>query len=112
MKQSDLYITDMEARSGCQKFLKLPGQVAPVRINLPPGMKNGQQLVINNAQFYDKGGIIATMCSPKDLAALHIVRALLQGRKNGFPWFLLPLSALFSSPPHLRAGRADCLEHM
>lgn len=61
MKQSCLYISDMEARNGCQKFLKLPGQVAPVRINLPPGMKNEQRLVINNAQFHDKGGIIETI---------------------------------------------------
>lgn len=98
MKQSDLYIADTEARSGCQKFLKLPGQVAPVRINLPPGMKNGQRLVINNAQFYDKGGIIATIpvsvmiyVQSKKFSGTTYRKGALTGKKKWIPIVLVAL---------------------
>lgn len=98
MKQSCLYISDMEARNGCQKFLKLPAQVAPLRINLPPGTKNGQRLVINNAQFYDKGGIIATIpvsvtiyVQSKKFSGTIYHKGALAGKKKWIPIVLVAL---------------------
>lgn len=92
MKQSDLYITDMEASNGCQKFLNLPGQVAPVRINLPPGIKNGQRIVIKNAQFYDKWGVSATIpvsvtiyVQPKKFGGTAYRKVALAGKKKWIP---------------------------
>lgn len=56
MKTVNLYLSSMEAQYGCQKTLSLPGQVAPLRINLKPGIRNQQRIMIKNARFYDGRG--------------------------------------------------------
>ena len=61
MKKTTIYLTSEEVRTGCQKWLALPGQVAPMRINLPPGFRDKQKLIVNNARFHDKRGTVATI---------------------------------------------------
>lgn len=61
VKTVNLYLSSTEAQYGCQKTLSLPGQVAPLRINLKPGIRNKQCIMIKNAQFYDGRGKVSTI---------------------------------------------------
>lgn len=55
-ERATIYITEEEARTGCQKNLNLPGFPMPMRFSLKPGMADKKVLKVENARFADANG--------------------------------------------------------